>query len=56
METKICTKCKEVKSLDSFHNHKLGACGKDSVCKLCKKDLVNYWNNKNKEDKISLYI
>lgn len=32
---KICTKCKEEKTLEQFHNHKRVKGGKVARCKLC---------------------
>ena len=35
METKVCTKCKEEKSIDDFYPHPTIPNGKKSRCKLC---------------------
>ena len=35
--TKTCTKCKEVKLLTEFHEHKASKCGYRPTCKLCRK-------------------
>lgn len=41
---KICTRCKEVKSLDSFQNRKKNKDGKDSACRDCRRaaDKLRY--------------
>jgi hypothetical protein len=46
---KKCTKCKEVKSLDEFYNHKIGKNGKRHECKICTKNHNKEYNKKNKE-------
>ena len=50
MKKKICTKCKEEKSLDEFYAQKNHSDGKQSCCKLCQKN--HYIKNK---DKIKRY-
>jgi hypothetical protein len=37
MNTKICVKCKEVKSLDDFHKNSRSSDGLHSYCKECNK-------------------
>lgn len=55
METKKCSKCKENLSLDNFYKDKKSKDGKQSVCKNCKKKLINeyYKHNPHKRSKIS---
>ena len=40
MEQKLCTKCKTVKSLDSFSKNKTTKDGKQQSCKSCYKRYV----------------
>jgi hypothetical protein len=51
---KQCSKCKEEKSLDSFHNDKLTLSGKSSACKICRNKTSKEYRIKNK-DKRSAY-
>jgi hypothetical protein len=37
--TKICTGCKEEKTLDNFYNHKTAKYNKNSKCKVCKNQM-----------------
>lgn len=37
--TKICTKCKQEKSLEDFHRHSRSKNGHREVCKACRKTL-----------------
>jgi hypothetical protein len=48
MNTRICTLCKEEKSLDDFHGHHNKNDGKRSECKICicRKKRVLYQNDK----------
>lgn len=50
MESKICSKCKEEKGLNEFHNCKQKSDGKQSSCKtcrsiICKQSRENNYNN-----------
>lgn len=49
METKICTKCGEVKELDLFHADKSRKDGKYSQCKECKREAARKWRLENPE-------
>lgn len=53
--TKICSKCKIVKFLDSFSKRKLVKSGYKSECKVCSsiRRKHNYIKNKNKENNYS---
>jgi hypothetical protein len=37
MTQKACCKCKQIKPLDEFHNHKASVDGKQKTCKTCQK-------------------
>lgn len=47
---KICTKCKESKPLDQFHNKKSAKDGKQSSCKECNIKTVQTWQSDNSEE------
>jgi disulfide oxidoreductase YuzD len=49
MQTKVCTKCGEVKSLDCFGKAKLGLFGLAAICKSCRKELCKKHYEENKE-------
>ncbi len=64
MQTKICSKCKTIKSIDNFHKNTSRKNNIQSVCKECKKEyyeknkdkiiqqrMNRYHNNKDKEKK-----
>lgn len=46
-KSKECTNCKVEKSLDDFHNNKLGRLGKGSRCKLCARLKAKEWREEN---------
>lgn len=46
---RICTVCKEEKSLDSFYNMKGGKYGKTPSCKVCIDIKNKKWDEENKE-------
>jgi 5-methylcytosine-specific restriction endonuclease McrA len=50
---KVCSKCKESKSLDQFYKSKKDKYGVTSICKECSKRIVReyYSNNKDKRSK-----
>lgn len=47
MLVRVCTKCKVEKSLDEFHNKKMGRYGKSSICKLCTSKCTKEWRLNN---------
>jgi len=59
METKICTKCKKIKSITEFCKHKLGKYGRNWICRECKRiiSLKYYYDNidKCKKEKLKYY-
>jgi hypothetical protein len=52
-KTKICTGCKEEKTLDNFYNHKTAKHKKNSKCKKCKNKISLEYS---KTDKHKQYI
>ena len=52
METKKCTKCGEVKSLDEFENNKSMRDGKINSCKSCRSKYHIKWYKKNREERL----
>jgi 5-methylcytosine-specific restriction endonuclease McrA len=56
---KVCSKCKESKSLDQFYRSRTGKYSVTSYCKECFKKVSREYNNKNKDrdkDKRSKYM
>lgn len=53
-EAKVCTWCKEEKSIDCFYNDKSKNDGKQYICKCCSKIKVKEYQKENKE-KIRIY-
>jgi 5-methylcytosine-specific restriction endonuclease McrA len=51
---KICSKCKESKTLDQFYKSKTGKYGVKSKCKECSNKIVREYRNNNR-DKMSKY-
>jgi hypothetical protein len=52
---KVCTKCKEVKSLDEFHKHKGKPYGRAIWCKKCAcRNSKNNYENTPRERRLSL--
>jgi hypothetical protein len=49
-QTKQCTKCKEVKTLDMYYKRKEGILGVKSSCKECALKAKKKWYNKNIEE------
>ena len=49
MKTKICTKCKEEKSLTEFFKDKHKKSGLTSACKVCRSKAYNTWERNNKQ-------
>lgn len=49
MKTKVCYKCKKVKSLNEFYKNKQKRDGLQSCCKECAYRDVKIWQQKNKE-------
>jgi len=49
METKLCSKCGKVKSLDEFSKCKAYKDGKQLYCKACNKKTNDKYNEKNRE-------
>jgi len=49
METKKCTKCKQVKPVSDFHKDKGKKDGLSWHCKLCAKAKVKEWQQNNRE-------
>lgn len=48
--TKTCTKCHIIKSLDEFHNKKSGKCGKSPHCKKCKSETDREYCQSHREE------
>jgi len=48
-DIKRCTKCGETKPLEEFHRQKDGPDGRESICKVCKRDRQNEHYRKNKD-------
>lgn len=46
---KICTKCKEEKSLSDFHKHKSNKTGIRTICKICSTNYSSNWYKNNTE-------
>jgi hypothetical protein len=46
---KICSKCRESKSLDMFYAYSSGKDGRAADCKTCHNESVNKWRTKNKD-------
>jgi 5-methylcytosine-specific restriction endonuclease McrA len=46
---KKCSTCKELKTLDNFHNRKDFIDGKATICKSCKKESDKRYREKNRE-------
>ena len=44
---KICTVCKQNKSLDDFHNRSDSKDGKQGLCKVCNISRVRIWQDEN---------
>lgn len=49
METKVCTKCKKILCVDSFHKDKNRQDGLYPVCKECRKEESRNYYKKNKD-------
>lgn len=49
MDSKVCTKCEEIKSLDKFYNKKTSRDGKRSQCKTCDTKDNSRWIKENPE-------
>jgi hypothetical protein len=49
MQSKPCTKCGEVKTLDLFFARKGATDGRMSLCKACKTAAIYKWREKNKD-------
>jgi hypothetical protein len=49
MESKVCTKCYEEKSLEEYHNLKRGKFGKAAYCKECAYKAQKEWDSKNRK-------
>lgn len=49
MSTKICSSCKEKKSLEAFHNRTNRSSGKYSQCRECNQKRVNQWRKQNRQ-------
>ena len=49
METKRCTKCREVKSLDQFNRDSMGKFKRKARCKICTRKATLDWRNRNLE-------
>jgi len=49
METKVCTKCKEEKSVGEFSKDKSSRAGLRYVCKACASEYNRKWHEENKE-------
>jgi hypothetical protein len=45
--TKRCKKCGEVKPLDAFSRHKRTKDGRESQCKVCRRDATASWRVEN---------
>jgi 5-methylcytosine-specific restriction endonuclease McrA len=54
METKICSKCKEEKSIDNFYKRKASLDGLCPICKTCDsiRSKIRYSNPKHRKDTI----
>ena len=46
--SKKCSRCKEIKHLDEFHNQKASKDGKQGACKICNKKYGSNVTNKKK--------
>jgi len=51
METKVCSKCKEEKSINEFNKRKDGKNNIRYICKLCQKKYKKKWDEKNTDKK-----
>lgn len=49
MQTKTCSKCKEVKDLDQFYKNNTGVQGYRADCKFCTRQRTNLYKKNNKE-------
>jgi hypothetical protein len=49
MDTKVCSKCEEEKTIDNYHKLKSGLYGVNSVCKICRKTYGRLNYNKTKD-------
>jgi hypothetical protein len=49
METKICSKCGETKSIDDFSKRKASKDGYQPLCKTCKKEYNTQWAVEDKD-------
>jgi len=47
--TKVCTECKEERTLSFFHKKLMGKYGLRTKCKVCCRELGILWNKKNKD-------
>ncbi len=50
---KFCNKCKQEKSLNDFNRHPKSLDGKDTICKVCKREYAKEYR-KNNPEKIRL--
>jgi 5-methylcytosine-specific restriction endonuclease McrA len=49
VDTKVCTKCKELKPLTDYQNHKLMKDGKRNDCRTCHNQQTSQWIKDNPE-------
>ena len=50
---KLCTKCKEIKSISEYGKHKLGKDGLRSTCKKCHNEEGKLWRHSSGKDKLA---